>query len=520
MKPLAMLILLPFLLFATIGAQTLPSCQNTAEDADGDGFGWSIRSGQSCVVDATTGAAPSYIHEGQPVQLTRAYWDANRDLAGRTLACEEYTRNDGDSDQLTASYLRYHDPLPPEKPWISSWTMSSRVSYQSDGTETPENDETRLWTVVDGRLDDKLPGSPSCCSEPPYWVELISVNGGSENATRWWDPSGNKYHQCTDPLTNSFIPTGSPNVTPAAPTTNYSQESIVFTSAEEETQPASPYRYGEREAVLSRGAMWNIQDLAFKRIDCNSYMETTTGGGETYFRFIDEAQTTIRYLPPLETSPRSGYVAYTNWHNSSIPTLYTWAIDDDNTIDVGPFRDWFELASFEGHDVLRFWDGAYRVHICELSKQQFDTPYSLRDTTQEEYDSFLIETNIDTSHCTTPANAYPLTLNNFSCLLDSEITDQTEANTGGDTGTTPTGPSDVELPAEDNTHSMATETDSTDTPTTAQEDLDSSNSQQDDSVTTANNPESGGGSLDAILMLMLLVFFILVENLRTTRARA
>jgi len=82
---------------AAANAQTQTSCASIGQDADGDGYGWVVNPAvgeqpHSCIVDENTQPSPAIINRetNQPVELVRAYWDANTDIAGKTLECEEF----------------------------------------------------------------------------------------------------------------------------------------------------------------------------------------------------------------------------------------------------------------------------------------------------------------------------------------------------------------------------------------------------------------------------------------------
>lgn len=206
----------------------------------------------SCIVDESTQSAPIIINKetNAEVLLTRAYWDANTDLANRNLQCEDYEWNDDSNRyELTGSYNRFHNPLPIQKPWISTWTETRFEPRSNDGQ--PE-ETTLLWTVVDGALNDQLTittlpfqGQLNFLSR----VELVDVNGGTRNGTRWWaSTNANKYSQCIDPQSNRFIPTGTPGAS-GIETNHYSDQSVIF-SAPMEANPPEIDR--EEEIVFSR----------------------------------------------------------------------------------------------------------------------------------------------------------------------------------------------------------------------------------------------------------------------------
>jgi len=62
-----------------------PICSATLFDADGDGFGWENEA--SCIVTSASALPPVFTNSetGNQVDLVRAYWDGNTDLADKVL---------------------------------------------------------------------------------------------------------------------------------------------------------------------------------------------------------------------------------------------------------------------------------------------------------------------------------------------------------------------------------------------------------------------------------------------------
>ena len=429
---------------ATASAQSQPSCQSVGQDADGDGYGWVANPAvgeqpYSCIVDDSTLPAPSIVNKetNESVQLLRAYWDANVDLAGRNLECEVFIWNENDQRYiLEESYQRYHYPLPSEKPWIYAWTKSNRVWHTY---ERRLDDETLLWTVVDGVLNELL---TFWRNEPHmYWVELISVNGGTDNATRWWSNayrsnySADGYFQCTDPATNQFVPTGAPGVPSNAPSGVSTEPKRFVTIAEErESNQSGFYTSDGLRATMTRGGAWDIQELAYKPIHCPSYLENyydSQQPNQFYWRYDDPADFYLMFLPPRADTPNTGFVAIHTPHwGGEHATASAWTINADNSIDHGYVfgeQDWFVLATTpEGDDALHYWEGGLRT--CTMSRTMMDTPYTTRTLTAVERGAFLDKTNVDTSHCTLAEEARDLRVSGHTtCIIESEPTDSENA---------------------------------------------------------------------------------------------
>ncbi len=86
-------------------AQELPICTHQYHDADGDGFGWQNEA--TCLITSSSEPPPDYTNKstGEPVTLTRPYWDGNTDIANRSIRCDRY-----DYQQASGEYQRPVDP--------------------------------------------------------------------------------------------------------------------------------------------------------------------------------------------------------------------------------------------------------------------------------------------------------------------------------------------------------------------------------------------------------------------------
>lgn len=224
----------------------LPTCNTVASDADGDGFGWELiqktqGNGEysSCRVTEESTQAPAVTNRqtGAAVNLVRAYWDANNDIADRRIQCEYYEYN-----QSTAIYekndrtindaalwhlkdtLYLHEPLSSELPRMSTMyrfpvdQLNSNSSVNDIATSDPLWEQNLLgmvplWTVNDGIYYGASPLRFS-----PY-VEIIDHGAGTTNAVRIWNEGGantdtaaNDYYACHSLDGNALAPTGTPGV--------------------------------------------------------------------------------------------------------------------------------------------------------------------------------------------------------------------------------------------------------------------------------------------------------------------
>lgn len=323
---------------------------------------------------------------------------------------------------LAESYERFHYTLPNEKPWIYAWTNS--------------NSGHHLWTVVDGVLNDNLTFTENTPAK--YWVELISVSGGINNATRWWhrdvrtSATGDEsYYQCTDPALNRFVPTGTPGVASDAPS-GTSNESTLFTTVEEfrESNLSRDYEPDGTRVVMTRGGSWDVQKLAYKPIACSDYYQSYEDNGHWYWKYNDPLAQDIMFLPPRADAPNSGFIATISPHgDSSLAKAFPWTILEDNTIDrtassaaaLFGRSDWFVLASTHaGRDELH-----YGTSVCSFIRSEgvlLESAYIYREMTDEDHkDALIIKTNVDTSHCTAAEDSVELAHGGKTCIAESEL---------------------------------------------------------------------------------------------------
>ena len=497
----------------TLMAQSTPSCTSEGQDADGDGFGWVVNpplgeQPHSCIVDESTTPTPTIINRqtNAPIQLIRPYWDANTDLANKTLFCEAYSWSDSDQlYKLEETYQRYHHPLPNEQPWIYAWDKTNITRVGSTDIKT----DRLLWTVVDGVLNDNVYFYDN--SPDQYWVELISLNGGIENATRWWLDDTN-YYQCSDPATNSFVPTGAPGVISTAPS-GVSTAPAIFTTLEEprESDLGPHYYFNGPRAVLTRGGSWDIQDLAYKTIGCRSYwkryFDEESRPGEFIWKFEDYSAHRLMFLPPTAGSPNTGFMARSYLHyGSPRPYVSRWTINEDGTISV-PLdfgnEAWFALASTsDGHNVLHYFFGD-TLTTCDMGAVLV-TAYQTRPPTDEDHKALLIRTNVDTSHCTSLEDTYELRINgDRSCVAEE---DPSITNTPDESGS-------------ESTITGTTPPDNNSDPNSMQAGVDDGEAQavntQASEVTSAN--ETSGGGLMDLWLLYLFVPLLAYNSQRLKR---
>ena len=172
-----------------------PVCSATFYDVDGDGFGWENEA--SCIVTSESALPPIFTNNqtGYQVDLVRANWHANNDIANRVIQCDLYYYDSYSgqyllepvpfragaslNNQVFPSYRFHHQSLPLESPFIG---MIDSVEYVEGSTITPTSFAGDAnWTTNDGRYI-----GPTVLQSP--YVELISLANGTK-AIRTWHES-------------------------------------------------------------------------------------------------------------------------------------------------------------------------------------------------------------------------------------------------------------------------------------------------------------------------------------------
>ena len=267
-------------------AQSLPACQFTASDVDGDGIGREFNFDDAgfgdCQVTESSTPMPVFINQqtGAEVLLQRAYWDPNADLANRTLQCDPFIFNESTGQYeegalgvvpnqplRDAPFSVFHYPLPAEEPHIG--TALGFIESKLD-LYTP------LWSVDDGVYSGPAPMARS------HYIEIVDFSDGTENAIRIWGAGLTDYYLCYDPDGGAVTPTGAPGEFTAVP--NADPEERVITMLERPVDEffQTPPPYTNLETGLEVQLVqprWNYHaDLALRRISCNKYR----WNGETY----------------------------------------------------------------------------------------------------------------------------------------------------------------------------------------------------------------------------------------------
>ena len=171
-------------------------CDSVHQDADGDGFGvqenyTSVLDGQVCLITAESDPPPVHINResGTAATLTRAFWDGNKDLAGKTIRCELYAFNEA-TDRYESAAPWFDDGYGRYNYAIMRFTHLPEVNGQGwvriyGGTQTIDDSHPGMapfqapyWSVVNGVYRG------TSVLESPY-VESIENGRGQKGVRRW-----------------------------------------------------------------------------------------------------------------------------------------------------------------------------------------------------------------------------------------------------------------------------------------------------------------------------------------------
>ncbi len=225
---------------------------------------------------------------GATVELTRAYWDANADIADRVMQCDFFAY-----DAASAVFIKKPEneslyPYPPEGPHEQTRSyfhfplpdFPPHINFAHMGDDTTDTTSVRgyrpYWGVVDGVYAGVAPLAKS------EFVEIVSYRSGNNDAVRVWyeDTETPNYHVCYALDGRALLPTGA-----AGNLVNYvSLPDFTFeTPAEIDLDEGIPefinLETGE-PVKLVRGEWSYNQNVALHRFECSNF---TWGDGATFY---------------------------------------------------------------------------------------------------------------------------------------------------------------------------------------------------------------------------------------------
>ncbi len=275
-----------------------PNCSAAFLDSDGDGYGWENEA--TCVVATTSTQAPAFINQetNQPVELTRAYWDGNTDIANRTIQCywhsyhtdqHRYARVFGRinsySDPIYTEYQIKHQAIPTQPPH-NGW-ISEILIWGDTGIFSASTVEAPVWTVEDGRYI-----GPTMLQTP--YVEIVTLENGARGIRHWLNngdetaldlrhisnrvsaddsgySTGDGYYECSDASGRDLEPTGMAGVATSNPAT-LSDLTFYAETSPFQSSPESIVDLETGNPVELTRALWNYNnDIAHQDIFCEDY---------------------------------------------------------------------------------------------------------------------------------------------------------------------------------------------------------------------------------------------------------
>ena len=288
----------------------IPACRTMGSDPDLDGYGWEYQhrydenleyphgnagAWTTCAVTDESPQKPEFINRqtGLPVNLVRAYWDPNKDIADKSIHCSWYGFNStsGEYEKNTEinggpvnlwhlqDTLHYHRPLPDSAPYYNNAHMRTVDYLNSNGLNALTAAEewgmfyVPLWGVHNGIYSGTAPLAAS-----PY-LEIVDLPSGDASAVRIWtnDNYVDGYYQCADHAGGSLVPTGAPNVA-GSPLDTLPELLVTLTSPAIDNDAAILNRETSTEVELDYST-WNFnKDLATRQIHCETYTWRETSG--------------------------------------------------------------------------------------------------------------------------------------------------------------------------------------------------------------------------------------------------
>ena len=317
----------------------LAVCTAESFDSDGDGFGW--ENDASCIVTSDSTSSPAVFNRetNQEVDLVRAYWDGNTDIADRLIRCDlhhydslrqQYTPEpssyrvgiESSDTHPSFSFSFIHSPLPSTPPFEGSFRALNITHGPGDRRLTTSS--APVWTVNDGQYI-----GPTVLQST--YIEVITKSDGHRAVRNWVNIDESTglqstrssdrvrtdgYYECWDEGGRDFAPSGQAGIPTASPAT---PADIVFTTAPNRFQhdPATIVNKETGLPVDLEFAYWNFnEDVANRDIVCDTFgFDREAMVYRAFGRNID-----MRY--PLKFPNRSSGVSYwSKFTGSSITPL-------------------------------------------------------------------------------------------------------------------------------------------------------------------------------------------------------
>lgn len=348
---------------------TVRACISVASDPDGDGFGWEWDRVEtrydSCLVTSESQTAPAAIDESGNFtgeSQIRAYWNANRDIAGRTIVCENLDRSSTTQLLEVVSVFEFqHDPLPLVSPFMAFAEFSGTSDWSNLSENLVRRRPTEVWTVQDGIYRGPMLLSP--------WVQIIDRDGRPDNAIRY--RAGFATFECYDPTGAAFVPTGSFDEVLPQPQPQQAQPPTILSAAPDdeeipETEVIINLETGNE--VFLQTPVWDLyKDFVGREITCSDLTWS-----ESIQRYVSinglRTQKSFKYYPVYSSSLGNEGLLVTErvWDNSYLNNFDFTIIDGAIRPDEIPVFS-FGKVEIVNDSSVRLWSSSTFYYACRDS---------------------------------------------------------------------------------------------------------------------------------------------------------
>ena len=364
---------------------------------------------------------------GETVQLVRANWNGNRDIAERDIQCSGFVFNFNTGRyQLTDSISNLrHSSLPFVEPNLAFVNFDRPPTSPND----PRNAISPVWRVTDGVYVGPL----MAVNIAPGFIELIESSTG-QSGIRVWDGVSGGYRDCFDTSGAALRPTGFPEevLPPVEPDTR----SLIVTGSPAPDNPEPLVNLETGEAVQLTEARFDVYEHFWQRelfcstreFDGTQYVEDRNFSFEAFFIGVN-------------TGPQSGLISYTRSSFFLDNPFGEWRVYDGR-IEFTPVGGGVVLTLFDQVEVVveqvEVLDETVRTVRSWLSSERFVQCFGL--TPLDSMVDLTPNPDVPPTNNTLPICVSAITdpdgdgfgfENNQSCIVNG-----TSTGAGGTTGNT------------------------------------------------------------------------------------
>ena len=307
-------------------------CDTQATDPDGDGFGWEwnrdIGALDTCRITQESFSPPQLVNPetGEEVQLIRAYWNANRDIAERSIECKGYS-HDTATNRITNEFsaydtLLFHNTLPNSPPY-----MAFAEYDQLPFPRFPDIPLYKTWTVIDGRYIGPMSDTVFGNAGDMDYIEIIDATDTRPAGIRIW---GSIVRECFDASGAAFGPTGF--IGEEFPSEDPENRSLVVRGKPAPAYSETLTNLDSGEPVQLTDAYWDMYKHFWQRsITCLPF----SWNGSSYSPVVSSM--VINRFYAVDKGPQSGFVGTRfGTFGGDGGTNDEWTVVDD-TLEVSGF---------------------------------------------------------------------------------------------------------------------------------------------------------------------------------------